>query len=152
MKNNNIDLIYSQHHHDVRRNRPFKKENFPYVKYCEQNNLAHYIEQCSLYVTDFSTVSFDFMFQNKPVLFYFIDKKDTIKFEEKEYMKIDENNSIYFENVFEEQEPLIENIQYYINNNYKLKEGLAKKYENLFYNKKNITGKIYDIINRMIKN
>ena len=110
LKNRNIDLIYSQHHHDVIRNRPFKRDNSPYVKYCEQNNLAHYIEQCSLYVTDFSTVSFDFMFQNKPVLFYFIDVKDPIEFEEKEYMKIDESNSIYFENVFYEQEPLIENI------------------------------------------
>jgi len=152
LKNRNIDLIYSQHHHDVIRNRPFKRDNFSYVKYCEQNNLAHYIEQCSLYVTDFSTVSFDFMFQNKPVLFYFIDAKDPIKFEEKEYMKIDVNNSIYFENVFDEQEPLIENIQYYINNNYKLKEGLKMKYESLFYTKKNITGKIYDIINQMIGN
>ena len=150
LKNKNIDLIYSQHHYDLFRNRTFKKEDFPNVIYSEQNNLAHYIEQCSLYITDFSTVSFDFMLQNKPVLFYFIDANDTISFDEKEYMNIDKNNSIYFENVFYEQEPLIENIKYYINNNYKLKEGLANKYVTLFYTKKNITGKIYDIINQMI--
>ena len=150
LNDNNVDLIISQHHHDVRRGRQLKKKELIYAKYCEQKNLSHYIEQCSLYITDFSTVSFDFMFQNKPVLFYFLDANDTIDFDDKKYMKIEENYNIYFENVFYNQEQLIQNIKYYVINKYKLKEGLVNKYNQMFYIKKNITGKIADIIIKLI--
>ena len=150
LKDKNTDLIISQHHHDIRRNRILNKNNLSYAKYCEQKNLAHYIEQCSLYITDFSTISFDFMFQNKPVLFYYLDANDTIVFDDKKYMKVEDDYNIYFENVFYEQEQLVQNIKYYVNNNYKLKKGLAGKYNQIFYTKKNITGKIVDIIYKII--
>ena len=150
LKAKNTDLVISQHHHDVIRNRILNKNKLTYAKYCEQKNLAHYIEQCSLYITDFSTISFDFMFQNKPVLFYYLDANDTINFDDKKYMKVEDGYNIFFENVFSEQEQLVQNIKYYVNNNYKLKQGLANKYNQIFYTKKNITSKIVDIIYKII--
>ena len=116
-----------------------------------QKNLAYYIEQCSLFITDFSSISFDFMFQNKPVLFYHLDKKDKIKFKEKSFMRIDYNNSIYYNNVFLNQKDLVNKIIYYVNRNFTLEEGLANKYKTLFYYRKNITQKIINIINRIIE-
>ena len=87
LKTKNIDLIYIPHHYDTLRNRTFNFKNFPYIQYKKQENLEYYIDQCSLCITDFSSVSFDFMFQNKPVLFYLIDKNDKNEFLEKKCMK-----------------------------------------------------------------
>jgi len=144
-----IDLIYIQHHYDFLRQRPFNPNNFKYVKYRNQSFLSHYIEQCSLLITDFSTISFDFMFLEKPVIFYLIDLKDNINFEEKDYMKYDKNKDIYFENSFSEQEPLIEKVKDYIAHDFNLDDGLKKKYESMFYYKKNITERIVHIINNI---
>ena len=149
LKSKNIDLIYIQHHFDFLRKRPFNPIFFPYVKYRSQAFLSHYIQQCSLFITDFSTISFDFMFLNKPVLFYLIDLKDNINFEEKEYMKFDKTKDLYFENAFTEQETLIEKLKDYVINDFKLKDELKKKYNSMFFYKTNITERIVQIINNL---
>ena len=122
-----------------------------YAKYRNQSFLSHYIKQCYLLITDFSTICFDFMFLNKPVLFYLIDLNDTINFEEKEYMNYDKKNKIFSDNVFSEQESLIKRIEYYINNNFEIDDDLSKKYDSIFYYKNNITERIINIINIIIK-
>ena len=152
LSNKNIDLIFIPHHHDARRGVIINHKISGKIKFLTQKYLSHYIEQCSLFITDFSSISFDFMFQNKPVLFYHIDKKDKFKFKEKSFMKIDSNNSIYFNNVFLQLEDLVNKIKYYVNRNFCLEEGLAKKYKKMFYYKKNITKKIIHIINNLIQN
>ena len=58
--------------------------------------------------------------------------------------------SIYFENVFYEKNSLIKNIKYYVNRNFRLSNGLSKKYKTLFYNKENIIKNIINIINEII--
>lgn len=150
LEEKNINLIYIPHHHDEIRNRNLKKNEFPKIIIAEQNLLSYYIERCSLLITDFSSISFDFMFQNKPVLFYFIDVNDKYDFQEKSYMSIEKDNSIYFENVFYEKNSLIKNIKYYVNRNFRLSNGLSKKYKTLFYNKENIIKNIINIINEII--
>ena len=148
---NNIDLVFSQHHHDTRRGRNLGTNYSSTIKFIKQKYLSHFIEQCSLFITDFSSISFDFMFQNKPVLFYHLDLKDRINFEEKDYMKIDYNNSIYYNNIFSEHKDLINKIKYYIERNFTLENGLEEKYKSLFYYKKDITQKVVNIINNIIE-
>lgn len=150
LKIKNIDLIYIPHHFDILRKRPFNPKKYPYIKYKKQNDLSYYIEQCSLCVTDFSSISFDFMFQNKPTLFYLIDLNDSINFLEKKYMNIKKKENIYFGNVFIEKKKLIQKIKYYINNNFNIGNKLKKKYQSLFYYKKNITKRIVEIIDKII--
>lgn len=151
LEKKNIDLIFIQHHHDEIRKRDININYTPNIKFLNQQNLEHYIVQCSLYITDFSSISFDFMFQHKPVLFYHLDINDKIEFKEKAFMKIDYNNSIYFNNIFVEQNSLVNKIKYYVNRNFTLEKGLDEKYNTLFYNKKNITMKIIEIINKIIE-
>ena len=91
------------------------------------------------------------MFLNKPVLFYLIDLKDKINFEEKEYMKFNDNN-IYFKNVFAELKPLIDRLKNYTINNFILENELKKNYESIFYYKTNITQRIIQIINNLTNN
>lgn len=151
LENKNLDLIFIQHHNDVRRGRSVSKNVSRNIIFKEQKFLAHYIEQCSLFITDFSSISFDFMFQNKPVLFYHLDMDDKLKFKEKSFMKIDYSNNIYYKNVFIKQEDVVNKIKYYVNRNFALEDGLAEKYKTLFYNKKNIIQKIVNIINNIIE-
>jgi CDP-glycerol glycerophosphotransferase (TagB/SpsB family) len=89
------------------------------------------------------------MFQNKPTLFYLIDLNDKNEFFERQYMR--KNETIYFGNVFTEQQPLIEKIKYYINNKFIIDNELKSNYESLFYYKKNITQRIVKIIYEIIK-
>ena len=151
LKSQNIDIIYIQHHYDSFRKRPFNQSYFHYIKYLNQSFLSHYIEQCSLLITDFSTICFDFMFLNKPVLFYLIDFRDKINFEEKIYMKYNKNN-IYFGNVFSDLKSLIERIKNYTINDFNIENELKKKYESVFYYKANITERIVQIINNITNN
>ena len=149
LEERNINLIYIPHHFDEIRNRTLKKNEFPKIIIEKQESLSHYIERCSLFITDFSSISFDFMFQKKPVLFYFIDVNEKFDFQEKSYMTIDENNSIYFENVFYEKNQLINSIKYYINRKFHLNVGLSKKYKSLFYFKNGIINRVIKIINEL---
>ena len=149
LQQKNINLIYIPHHYDVVRNRVLNQKKFPDIIYSRQDRLGHYIEQCSLFITDFSSISIDFMFLNKPSLFYLIDVKDKINFEEREYMQYDYRH--YFGNVFYNQESLIKRIKYYIDRGFRIDNELKNNYESLFYYKNNITEKIIDIINEIIK-
>ena len=89
------------------------------------------------------------MFQNKPVLFYYLDIDDPYNFTDKQYMKIDQDNSIYFDNVFETRDKLVDKIKYYVDRNFVLDDELKDKYDNMFFCKANITLTIVNIINKI---
>ena len=144
LRNRNINLVFVPHHNELYLNKTYKQSRLKYAKIGDQNGLTKYIKQCSLLITDFSSISFAFMFQNKPILYYLIDYNDTIKFKERKCMN--PNNKLYFGNSFLDQDKLIGKIKYYVKKNYKIKKSLKNKYESVFYYKENITQRIFDII------
>ena len=134
LKNNNIDLIFIQHHHDLSRGYIIDNNSFYYARYTSPKYLGHYIEKCNLLVTDYSSLSFDFMFQNKPTLFYLLDYSEDISFREKD--KIMKNFPIVDftkNNTFFEKKTLINKIQYYINRKFNIENELKNFYENIFF-------------------
>ena len=143
-----IELIYVPHHNELFLNKTLQQKKFNYAKIVGQNDLTQYIKKCSLLVTDFSSISFAFMFLYKPILFYLIDYEDKSKIKEKNCM--DPNNKLYFGNSFLKQELLIDKIKYYVRKNYKIKKSLKRKYESVFYYRENITVRIFNIINGLI--
>lgn len=149
LSNKKIDLIYIPHHYEISRNKNYSQKDFNYAIISKQEKFAHYIEQCSLLVTDYSSIAFDFMFQNKPVLYYILDYNDTIKEKERDFTdKL--NYTLYFGNIFINKSKLIEKIKYYQENNFQLSNRMKKSYESIFYYKKNITLKVVEIINKII--
>ena len=151
LKNYNIDLIYIPHHHELYKNKNFDENQLKYAKFYDNSYLTHYIEQCSLLVTDFSSISFDFMFQNKPVLFYLIDANDTLDFPEKSYMK-NRNDSIFFGNGFTQENKVIEKINFYIKRKFDIGEKMKQNYNSVFFYKNNIRKRIVEIVNKIINN
>ena len=145
----NIDFILIQHHNDKILNKNYNLSPFSSVKIMDHFFLTKYITQCSILITDFYSISFSFMFQNKPALFYLVDYKDNIDFKEKKFFKI--NDPLQFGNSFLDKNELIDKIKYYIDNNFEISETLKRKYESVFYYKYNITKRISEIINQIIQ-
>ena len=119
-----------------------------YAKIAGQIKLTKYIKKCSLLITDISSVSFAFMFQYKPVLFYLLDYNDTININEKK--SIDPNNKLYFGNIFLEQDALIKRIKYFVKKNFKINKKLKRNYKSVFYYRKNICRRISNIIEKIL--
>ena len=149
LRKKNIDFIFIQHHLDTYHKKKYNIKSSSYAKIMNHIYLSNYIMQCSLIITDFSSISFAFMFQNKPALFYLLDYKDKIDFEEKRHLKIDD--PLQFGNYFLEQDKLIQKIKYYIKNDFKISKKLKKKYDSVFYYKHNISKRIFEIIKLIIQ-
>ena len=149
LKRNDIELIYIPHHRELFLGKKYTQNMFNKSTLGNQSNLEHYIERCSIFVTDFSSLCFDFFFQNKPVLFYFIDDKDALNIDEKSFYK-NKNDYIYFGNVFDDQESLIEKIKFYINKNFQIENEILKQYDSLFFQKKDIINNISNFIEIII--
>lgn len=149
--NRNINLIYVPHHEEINRGKKYSQKYFKYAIIGNQKSLDHYIEHCSLLITDFSSLSFDFMFQNKPVLFYPIDKNDKINYPGKANA-IYPNNTLFFGNYFSDKNSLVNEIKYYTKNNFKIGYKLRNKYKSVFFIKTNIINSVVEIIKDIINN
>ena len=80
------------------------------------------------------------MFQEKPVLFYDIDKSYN-----------NTNDSIYFGNYFTDINLLINKIKFYVNNSFVIDNELKNNYDSIFMIKSNIINKTIEIINNILK-
>ena len=149
LKRRNIELVFVQHHLDLKNKKNYKRHFLRNVKLINHFNITYYITKCSLFITDFSSISFAFMFQNKPALFYLIDFQDKNNTYEKNCFRI--NDPLQFSNYFLNKNELINKIKYYIDNNFQISKELKRKYESIFYYRHNITKRIYQRINKIIK-
>ena len=66
-------MIYIPYHEEFDLGKNYSQNIYKYVKMKGQIDSEFDLEQCNLWITDYSSISFDLMSQNKPVLFYAID-------------------------------------------------------------------------------
>lgn len=148
----NIKLYFAPHPallHNQGINLDIRNKN---VEIVDTDKISECIRKCSCLITDFSSVTFDFMFQNKPVLFYLLDKNepnahpqdknDMAKFDYKKYI---------LPNVCFEEDEVIEKIKYYVENNFELEPENKEKYNKFFYTKENIRQKLIEEIDKCCK-
>jgi len=152
LKKSNITLYFALHH-KVYINYKYKFEGIKYIQFIEVKNIANYIEKSNLFITDFSSIIFDFIYQRKPVIIYIPDYNDNlIKLNYKktyyELIQLMKNRTIQFENQFFDIDLVINKIIFYLKNNFKLDEKLE-----IFYDSLNLTqnNNIYEFI-KYIKN
>jgi len=144
---NNI-TIYFAVHHKIYVNYNFRIERIKYVKFIEIKNIADYIGKSNLFITDFSSIIFDFIYQRKPYIIYIPDNNDTLinlnyKGTYYELIQLMKNGTIEFENQFFNLELVINKIIFYLKNNFKLDKKLEIFYDSLNIKQNN---NIYEFI------
>ena len=131
----------------------YKIEDIKYIKFIKVNNIIDYIEKSNLFITDFSSIIFDFIYQKKPYIIYIPDSNDNLinKKYKKNYCELIQsmkNDTIKFENKFFNIDSVINKILFYLNNNFNLEDKLKIFYDSLNLTKNN---NIYEFI-KYIKN
>lgn len=86
--------------------------------------------ECSIFITDYSSIHFDVAFLKKPIIYYQFDKN---KFFESHYSKgYYDYEKDGFGEVIEKEDELIRKIEYYLQHNCQIEEKYNEKIENTF--------------------
>jgi CDP-glycerol glycerophosphotransferase (TagB/SpsB family) len=153
LKTNNITLYFALHH-KIYVNYKYLFEKKKYIELIEQNNIVDYIKISNLFITDFSSIIFDFIYRRKPFIVYIPDYNDNLinNNYKKYYVELIQsikNGTIEFENTFFDIDSVVNKIIFYQKNNFQLDEKLKTLYDSFNINKN--TNNIYEFI-KYIKN
>lgn len=103
--------------------------------------------ESSLMITDFSSVSFDFNYMSKPIIFYHFDQDSF--FGNGILRPI---NETFLGDICTNENEIVDTIEYYIENNFEEKETITEKKDLIFdYIDKNNCRRIYDEIISLLK-
>ncbi|MBE6450908.1 MAG: glycosyltransferase [Alphaproteobacteria bacterium] len=141
LKAKGIKLYFALHHALLELN----NINFDinYKNIVSIDKISKYIKECSLLITDFSSIAFDFMYQNKPVLFWMLDYNDPVLSKlDKENMERMNYKKYLVGNVYYKLSSVLNKLKYYIEHHFVLENDTQNLYKNFFYEKKNIRQKL----------
>ena len=148
LKKHKINLNIALHHNLILQNVDMViPEN---VQLISPTNLSQIIDQTDLMITDYSSIMFDFMFLDIPVISYRFDADypfltETDKMNSKSAKSHD--HELY--NIFYDEDAVIQKIEYYINHNFELEPEYKKINDSLFWEKENICQHLYDAIQKL---
>ena len=130
LKENNITLYFCLHHMMEKYKLLFNINKN--IKYIDQNQIIECLINSDLFITDFSSVIFDFIFRKKPYIIFIPDFEDLELqsiYSKSYYDKINYlKNGSFFENRFFKIKNTVDKIIYYINNNFELDSKMHKFY------------------------
>jgi hypothetical protein len=133
LDNDFITLIFCFHHMlDLYKNKLNFENNK--IKFIKQNEIFHYIKKSNLLVTDFSSIIFEFMYQNKPYVMFIPDSEDPniTKYYSQEYFNLIKDlreDKIKFMNKFFNINKAVNKIIYYIKNDFQVEKSLSNFYQ-----------------------
>lgn len=146
LKENNITLNVGIHHESLVKNNLMDFKGFDNI-HVVQGAYFPYIGKTDLMITDYSSLAFDFMFLDIPVLFYRPDKDipytDT---RDRRDMKCAQSRDKELYNVFYEENAVINKIAFYIQNHFVLEPEYKKINDSFFWEKKDICKHLYEQI------
>lgn len=117
------------------------------VEFISNDQISRAIAESSMLITDFSSVFADFYFQNKPVIFYWLDENDDKldDLEKDDFAAIAaQRQKIY--NVVNDENEVFDRLEHYIKHNFKMDAEEQEKAEAFFYVKDNICKKIMGLM------
>ena len=133
LNKNGITLYFCLHHmFNIYKDKIFFGSNN--IKFIEQNEIFNCIIKANMIVTDFSSVIFEFIYQQKPFVMFIPDSEDleVSNLYNSEYIKLIKDlkdGLIDFRNKFFSINQAVNKIKYYIDNSFKVEESLNKFYE-----------------------
>ena len=133
LNNGSITSIFCFHHMlDLYKNKLNFRNNK--IKFIKQNEIFHYIKKSNLLVTDFSSIIFEFMYQNKPYVMFIPDSEDPdiSKYYSQEYINLVKDlreDKIKFMNKFFNINQAVNKIIYYIKNDFQVEKNLSDFYQ-----------------------
>jgi CDP-glycerol glycerophosphotransferase (TagB/SpsB family) len=144
LKRYNVKLIYGVHHAIYDQTNLDWKIEADNIEIADIQNISQYIKNTDLFITDYSSIVFDFMFLNIPTIFYKIDFLDQ-KLCSIDKLSINKFNECepYIYNIVVSEDELIDRIEFYIKNGFKLEEENISKNNKFFYFRENIAQKVY---------
>lgn len=150
LENNNYNLIFYLHDYAQCFSKYFSSSS---KKICiaskAEYDIQSLLKQSALLITDYSSVSYDFAYMYKPLLYYQFDLND---FEEKQYAQ--GNKFTYRDNAFgeiiESEEILIDRIIYYCQHQNVMPNFYKKRVDNFFlYHDKRNCERVYNAIKKL---
>ncbi|MFL8712011.1 CDP-glycerol glycerophosphotransferase family protein [Clostridioides sp. GD02377] len=144
-------IIFFPHPNVHQQIKDFKKNDYVVFKNAESSYNRLFCES-SLFITDYSSVAFDFAFLKKPVIYYQYDREEIFKNGTHTYSKgYFDYNTMGFGEVCTEYKELVNLIVEYIENDCKIKDKYIERI-NKFYKYNDIENckRIYDNITNMI--
>ena len=160
---NMSDLYYSnlfKIFNDININKALQKNNIKiktnsYIILINQNSISSLLKNGSLIVTDFSSILFDAIAQNKPLILYLpdgLDKnlKNIYTDDYTETIEKLKNGTIYLYELFLNLNDAINKILYYIKNDFSLEDKKRQFYKEFNLEIKNNTEKFIEYLNNLI--
>jgi len=107
----------------------FNNENVEII-FTEEIKYSNLFNECSIFITDYSSIHFDVAFLKKPIIYYQFDKEKFFKSHyTKGYYDYEKDG---FGEVIEKEKELIDKIKYYIDNDCKTEEKYINQIEDTF--------------------
>ena len=150
----NISLHYTLHPGISQYEQNIKNQSLK-SNYINNDKISNILMKSNLLITDFSSVTFDFIYQRKPIIIYIPDSEDlNIKdnYDDDYYNLINsmKNGTIHFENKYNTTDQVINKIIYYIDNNFKLELKMKEFYDSFEFKCRNNTQLFIEYIQNMI--
>lgn len=153
LKQKNIRFVFAAHHMMIDNLGALElPSNVDIVN--SQEGISYWTRNADAFVTDFSSAAFDFLFQNKPVIFWIPDKND---YQEPQYSQdADKINSALkqqknFFNLADTSEDVIHLLLQYAETDFLLGEDYQKKISKYFCYREHFCERVYNNINARIE-
>jgi CDP-glycerol glycerophosphotransferase (TagB/SpsB family) len=149
----NITLYYCLHH-KFSQYKNMIKINQLHLNYINNSQISETLMKSSLLITDFSSVTFDYIYKRKPIIIYIPDSEDLNIKDNYDINYINlinnmKNGKIYFENKCNTTEQVINKTIFYIDNNFELESNMRKFYNSFGLKCGNNTHRFIDYVQNM---
>lgn len=136
-------------HHEAER---LTKEAYKGIDVIPQNDIGHVKDTAALFITNFSSMCFDFMVADKPVIFFRLDAAESRMDEESRvnHSNVEHLNE-YLYNIVYEHNKVLDYIEHYAKRNFLLEEDLASKNTYFFSRRTKFCQDIYEKIKKLKK-
>lgn len=150
LKNNGLKLLFYPHYEMQKYIDLFSVESDEIVLAKASNyNIHDLLDKCKIFITDYSSTSFDIAYNCKPIIYYPFDYDDFYNLHYKSgYFDLKTNSFGYLAQNIND---IVEYLNMYIDNNYKLSDEYADRIKKFYkYVDHNNCKRIYDEIVKMV--